>query len=47
VGPRAVLGDVERIKILPLPGLGLQLLGRPARSESLYWLRYPGGSIVK
>jgi hypothetical protein len=29
VGPRAGLDDVERIKILPLPGLELRTLGRP------------------
>jgi hypothetical protein len=29
-------------KILPLPGFELRPLGRPARSQSLYWLRYPG-----
>jgi hypothetical protein len=31
---------VERRKILPLPGLELQPLGHPARSQSLYQLRY-------
>jgi hypothetical protein len=30
---------------LTLPGLKLQLLGRPARSPSLYRLRYPGSRI--
>jgi hypothetical protein len=38
VDPRAGLDDVE--KILTLPGLELQSLGRPARSQSLYRLRY-------
>jgi hypothetical protein len=38
VGPRASLGEVTRIKILPLPGLELRPSGRPARSQSLYWL---------
>jgi hypothetical protein len=28
-------------KFLPLPGLELRPLGRPARSQSLYQLRYP------
>jgi hypothetical protein len=40
VGPIAGLDDVE--KILTLPGLELRLLDRPARSQSLYRLRYPG-----
>jgi hypothetical protein len=39
VGPRTGLDDVERRKILPLPGLKLQPLGRPARSQSLYNLK--------
>jgi hypothetical protein len=42
VGPRTGLDDVEKRKILPSPGLELRLLGRPARSQSLYRLRYPG-----
>jgi hypothetical protein len=42
VGPRTGLDDVERRKILPLPGLELRPLGRPACSQSLYRLRYPG-----
>jgi hypothetical protein len=42
VGPRSGLEDVEKRKILPLPGLELCSLGRPARSQSLYRLRYPG-----
>jgi hypothetical protein len=41
VGSWTGLDDVERIKILPLPGLGLRPLGRPARSQSLYRLRCP------
>jgi hypothetical protein len=40
-GPRAGLDDVERRKFLTLPGLELRSLGRPARSQSLYRLRYP------
>jgi hypothetical protein len=40
VGPRAGLDDVEKRKFLTLPGLELRLLGRPARSQSLYRLRY-------
>jgi hypothetical protein len=42
VGPRTGLDDVDRRKPLSLPGLELQPLGRPARSQSLYRLRYPG-----
>jgi hypothetical protein len=41
VGPRAGLDDVKR-KFLTLPGLELQPLGRPTRSQSLYRLSYPG-----
>jgi hypothetical protein len=42
VNPRADLDDVENRKFLTLPGLELRTLGRPARSQSLYRLRYPG-----
>jgi hypothetical protein len=42
VEPRAGLDDVEKRKFLILPGLELRLLDRPARSQSLYRLRYPG-----
>jgi hypothetical protein len=42
VDPRAGLDDMEKKKFLTLPGLELRLLGRPARSQSLYLLRYPG-----
>jgi hypothetical protein len=41
VGPRASLDDVEKRKFLPLPRLELRPLRRPARSQSLYRLRYP------
>jgi hypothetical protein len=41
VGPRAGLDNVEKTKFLTLPGLELRPLGHPARSQSLYWLRYP------
>jgi hypothetical protein len=41
VGPRAGLEAMEKRKILPLPRLELRPLGRPARSPSLYRLRYP------
>jgi hypothetical protein len=42
VGPRARLDDVERRRIFPLPELELRILGRPARSQSLYRLSYLG-----
>jgi hypothetical protein len=42
VDTRAGLDDVENRKFLNLPGLKLRPLGRPARSQSLYRLRYPG-----
>jgi hypothetical protein len=42
VDPRAGLDDVERKKFLAVLGLELRTLGRPARSHSLYRLRYPG-----
>jgi hypothetical protein len=41
VGPRASLDAAEKRKFLTLPGLELRPLGRPARSQSLYRLRYP------
>jgi hypothetical protein len=44
VGPRARMDGVENRKFLTLPGLELRQLGRPARSQSLYRLRYPGSS---
>jgi hypothetical protein len=42
LGPGAGVDDVEKRKLLNLPGLELRPLGRPARSQSLYRLRYPG-----
>jgi hypothetical protein len=42
VDPRADLDDVERRTFLTLLGLELRPLRRPARSQSLYRLRYPG-----
>jgi hypothetical protein len=47
VDPRAGLDDAEKRKFLILPGLELRLLGRPAHSQSLYGLRYPGSQNVK
>jgi hypothetical protein len=43
VDPRAGLDNVEKKKFLALPELELRPLGRPARSQSLYQLRYPAG----
>jgi hypothetical protein len=45
VGPRVGLEDVEKRKFLTLPGLELRPLGRPARSQSLYRLSYPGSLL--
>jgi hypothetical protein len=42
VGPKTGLDEVEKRKFLTIPGLELRPLGRPARSQSLYRLRYPG-----
>jgi hypothetical protein len=44
VDPRAGLDEVEKRKFLTLKELELRPLGRPARSQSLYRLRYPGSS---
>jgi hypothetical protein len=44
VNPRVGLDDVEKGKFLILPGLELRPLGRPARSQSLYRLGYPGSN---
>jgi hypothetical protein len=43
VDPRASLDDVE--KILDPTGNRTPPLGRPARSQSLYRLRYPGSNL--
>jgi hypothetical protein len=42
VDPRVALDDVEKRKFLTLPGLELRSIGRPARSQSLNRLLYPG-----
>jgi hypothetical protein len=42
VGLRAGLDDMEKRKFFTLTGLELRPLGRSARSQSLYRLRYPG-----
>lgn len=41
MGPGNGLDDMERRKLLPLPGLKLQPLSCPARSQLLYQQRYP------
>jgi hypothetical protein len=45
VDPRAGLDDVEKRKFLILPALELRPVGRPARSQSLYRLRYLGYTL--
>jgi hypothetical protein len=47
VDPRAGLDDMEKWKFLALPGLELPPPGRPARSQSLYRLSYPGSFLPK
>jgi hypothetical protein len=42
VDPRFGVDDVQKRKFLTLPGLELRPFGGPARSQSLYRLRYPG-----
>jgi hypothetical protein len=42
VDPRAGVEDVEKKKILTVPGLELRPVGRPAHSQSLYRQRYLG-----
>jgi hypothetical protein len=46
VDPRAGLDDMEKWKFLTLLGLELQPLISPARSQSLYRLRYPGSVFL-
>jgi hypothetical protein len=43
--PIVSLDDVEKRKFLLLPGLEPRILGRPARSQSLYRLRYASSNI--
>jgi hypothetical protein len=45
--PRAGLDNVEKRQFLTLSGLELRPLGRPARSQSLYRLRYSGCTLVE
>jgi hypothetical protein len=42
VDPSAGVDGVKERKFFTLLGLELRTLGRPARSQSLYLLRYPG-----
>jgi hypothetical protein len=42
VGPRTGLHDMEKKTFLTLPVLKLRRLCRPARSQSLYRIRYAG-----
>jgi hypothetical protein len=43
VGPRAGLDTEARGKmLLPVPGIEPRSPGRPVRSQTLYWLSYPG-----
>jgi hypothetical protein len=44
--PRTGLDHMEKRKFFPLPGLELQLLSRPACSQSLYRLCYPSSFTV-
>jgi hypothetical protein len=46
VGPRTSLIDMEKRKILPLPGLKLWPLSHPACSHLQYGLRYPSSFII-
>jgi hypothetical protein len=45
VDPRAGLHDMEKLKFLTLPRLELRPLGRRARRQTLYRLRYRGSSL--
>jgi hypothetical protein len=46
VGSMVSLLDIEKRKILPLPGFKLRPLNYPASSCSLYGLRYPVVFVV-
>jgi hypothetical protein len=47
VDPRVGMDDLEKRKVLNPPGLEFRLLSRPAYSQSLYRLRYPGSSLQR
>jgi hypothetical protein len=42
VSPRTGIDYMEKRKVLPPPGLDLRPIGRPALTQSLYRLSYPG-----
>jgi hypothetical protein len=42
----AGVDDLEKRKFLTLPGLELRPISRPSRSQSLYWLCYPGSYLL-
>jgi hypothetical protein len=46
VDPRAGLHEVEKRKFLTLPRLELRPLSRPARSQSVYQLHFPGAIVI-
>jgi hypothetical protein len=47
MGPRVGLDTEARGKILsPLPGIEPQSAGRPAHSQTLYWLSYPADNVM-
>jgi hypothetical protein len=46
VDPITCLNDLEKWKFLTLPWLKLRPFGSSARSQSLYRLRYVGGSLI-
>jgi hypothetical protein len=46
MGYRTGLDPVEKRKLFTLPGLELRRLGRAARSQSLYRLRYRGSIFI-
>jgi hypothetical protein len=46
VGTRTGLDDVEKRKIVLVPKLDFRPFGHPARSQSLYRLRYLGKNII-
>jgi hypothetical protein len=47
VGTRAGLDDMEKRKFMTFPGLELRPLSCPARSQTLYRLRYPGARYTR
>jgi hypothetical protein len=46
VGPQSRVDAVEKRTFLPVPGLELRPLGRPARSMSLYRLSYTASTLI-